>query len=260
MNKKIQGVDCVKKLLKMLVVAVLLVFTLGAPSVLAENNHGKESLIALGDSITFGYNLNQKNNHPAKAAFPYLIGDDANLRVRNLGVAGWQTEDLLATLNTSKKYQKAIQHADYITLTIGGNDLVEILKEANVESGGNPQQFQQLIQQKLATSPAFDNLAASIQKIRFLSHAPIILYNIYNPFQVNDPLHHVVAPYLPQINTAFTGIAANFNDVTVVDAYSAFNNHQAEFVISQDIHPTNAGQEKLAEIGLEVLYYEYIAH
>lgn len=32
------------------------------------------------------------------------------------------------------------------------------------------------------------------------------------------------------------------------------------FVISQNIHPTIAGQEKFTEIGLEVLYFEYIPH
>ncbi|WP_156874343.1 SGNH/GDSL hydrolase family protein [Planococcus halocryophilus] len=245
------------KLLKVFI-AFFLVLSLGTPSVFAENSQGKDSLVALGDSVPFGYNLSEYNNHPAKNAYPYLISDEADLRVRNLGVPGWQTSDLLAAIKTNKKYQQAILHADYVTITIGGNDFLEILRTANAESGGNPQLFQQLIQQKLFTSQAFGNLTASIEEIRKLTDSPIVLYNAYNPFQLNNPLHHISNLFLPQVNAAFTGIAYSYSDVRVADAYRAFSNNQANYVIPQDIHPTIAGQEELAKIGLRALQFDYI--
>lgn len=247
------------KLIKIFV-AALIALTLGTPTALADRNHdhGKDSLVALGDSIPFGYNLGDNNDHPAKIAFPYLIGDEADLRVRNLGVPGWQTHDLLAALDGNKKFRQAVRHADYVTINIGNNDFLEILRAANAESGGNPALFQQLIKQKLATSDAFDNLAMSIHEIRSLTDSPIVLYNIYNPFQLNDPLHQVSDQFLPQINAAFAEIADSFNDVELADAYSAFGDNQAEYVIPQDIHPTAAGQEALAEIGLEAFCFDFV--
>lgn len=248
-----------KKLLQMLI-AVFLVLSLGPLSVSADNNHGKDLLVSLGDSVPYGYNLGKNNNHPSKAAFPYLIGEKADLRVRNLSVYGWQTSDLLAAIETNKKYQKAIHHADYITITVGGNDFIEILRAANAESGGDPDLFKYLIQQKLSTSQAFENLAASIYEIRTISDAPIVLYNMYNPFQTNDPLHNVSNLFLPQVNAAFAEVAHSFNNVHIADAYSAFGSNQEKYVLPQDIHPTKAGQKKLAKIGIKAFHAEHVTH
>ena len=249
------------KLFKM-VLAVLLAFSLGAPTAFAhqDNGHGKDSLVALGDSIPFGYNLGTNNNNPAKTAFPFLIGDKADLRVRNLGVPGWQTADLLAALETDKKFRQAVRHADYVTLTIGSNDFLEILRAANAESGGDPQKFQQLLALKLADSDVFDNIAEIVEEIYSLTDAHIVLYNIYNPFQVNDPLHQLSDRFLPQINAAFAELATAYSDVELADAYSAFGDNQAKYVLPRDIHPTAAGQKVLAAIGLEAFCLDYAYH
>ena len=251
------------KLIKVFIAAAV-ALTLGTPTVLADrghdHDHGKDSLVALGDSVPFGFNLGENNDRPAKDAFPYLIGDEADLRVRNLGVPGWQTHDLLAALDTNKKFRQAVRHADYVTLNIGSNDFLEILRAANAKSGENQNLFLQLIKEKLATSDAFDNLAASLHEIRSLTDAPIVLYTIYNPFQLNDPLHQVSNQFLPQINLAFAEIADSFYDVELADAYSAFGDNQAKYVLPQDIHPTVAGQEVLAEIGLEAFCFDLVGN
>ncbi|WP_416144635.1 SGNH/GDSL hydrolase family protein [Planococcus koreensis] len=233
--------------------AILLVSSLTAPSAFAKNDNAKESLVALGDSIPFGFNLGQNNQNPANTSYPYLIGEDADLRVRNLGFSGWQSAQLLDALETDQKYRQAIDHSDYVAVTIGSNDLLAILRAAAAESGGNQALFQQLLQQKLATSNVFSNIAETIAEIRSLTDAPIVLYNVYNPFQLNDPLHYLADAVLPQINSGFTALAFANTNVYVADAYSAFGNNQAAYVIQGDIHPTNAGQEMLADIGLDAL-------
>ncbi|MDN7247032.1 SGNH/GDSL hydrolase family protein [Planococcus shenhongbingii] len=238
--------------------AVLIALSLGTPSAFAKSDQGKESLVALGDSIPFGYNLSQKNNNPAKIAFPSLLADEADLRVRNLGVPGWQTQDLLTALETNQKFRQAVSHADYVTVNIGNNDFLDILRTANAESGGNPLLFRQLLAQKLSNSDVFANVADIIEEIRTLTDAPIVLYNIYNPFQVNDPLHQVADQFLPQINAAFAGIANAYSSGVLADAYSAFGDNQAQYVLPGDIHPTAAGQQVLAEIGLQALNANYV--
>lgn len=105
------------------IAAVLLALSLGTPTAFAHQDHGhghsKDSLVALGDSIPFGYNLTKNNSSPAKIAFPSLIGDEADLRVRNLGVPGWQTTDLLTAFETNQKFRQAVRRADYVTVNIG---------------------------------------------------------------------------------------------------------------------------------------------
>lgn len=242
------------------IVAVLLALSLGTPTAFAHQDHGhghgKDSLVALGDSIPFGYNLTKNNDSPAKNAFPSLIGNEADLRVRHLGVPGWQTTDLLTALETNQKFRQAVRHADYVTVNIGSNDFLEILRSANVESGGNQQKFRELLTFKLANSDVFDNIAAILEEIRSLTDAPIVLYNIYNPFQVNDQLHQVSDLFLPQINAKFAQLADAYDDVELADAYSAFGDNQAKYVFPRDIHPTAAGHKVLAAIGLEALCFE----
>lgn len=241
-----------KKLIKTIVV-VLLISLLASPSVFAKSDNAKESLVAVGDSIPFGLNLGQTNQNPAKASYPYLIGKLADLRVRNLGVSGWQSDQLLEALQTDQKYRQAISHSDYVALTIGSNDLIAILREAAAESGGNQVLFQQLLGAKLNESDVFSNIQQIITEIRSLTDSPIVLYNVYNPFQLTNPLHYVADSVLPTINTAFTALALTNENVFLADAYTAFGNDQAAYVLPGDVHPTKAGQAKLAEIGLQSL-------
>lgn len=241
-----------KKLIKTIVI-VLLASLLASPSVFAKSDNAKESLVAVGDSIPFGFNLGQTNQNPAKTSYPYLIGKLADLRVRNLGVPGWQSDQLLEALQTDQKYRQAIIHSDYVAVTIGNNDLLAILREAAAESGGNQVLFQQLLGAKLNESDVFSNIQQIITEIRSLTDSPVVLYNVYNPFQLTDTLHYAADAVLPTINTAFTALALTNQDVYLADAYTAFGNNQAEYVLPADIHPTKAGQAKLAEIGLEAL-------
>lgn len=241
------------KFLLKIVVAIVLVGSLFSPTAFAKSDQAKESLVALGDSIPFGYNLGKTNQNPARTAYPFIIGDSADLRVRNLGVPGWQTSQLLEAIQTDQKYRQAVRHSDYVVLTIGNNDLLAILREAQIESGGNPALFQQLLQTKLSNSAIFVNIGAIIQEIRSLTDAPIVLYNVYNPFQVNDPLHLVATSILPQINFNFSAIAGFYPDVVLADAYTAFGSNQSQYVILNDIHPTIDGQIVLAQVGLRAL-------
>ena len=229
----------VKKIISLLS-AVALAGTLFSTSVFANENNSKGSLVALGDSIPFGYNLEQNNQHTSRDAFPYVIGKEATLRVRDLAIPGAKTTDLLTVLET-KKYQKAIEHADYMTLNIGSNDLLAAFSDLNVT------------QEEIGSVLA--NLKNDIAAIRNLSDSPIVVYNIYNPFQVSDPRHGVGDTLLQYINLQINLLVASLGDnkIVVADAYKAFGQNQALYVRAGDIHPTVLGQKVLAEIGLEAL-------
>lgn len=235
----------------LILLVVSLVFSTSA---FAKNDNGKNSLVALGDSIPFGYILDANNNHPSKDAFPFLMGKEADLRVNNLGIAGLTTGGMLNLLQNNQKYRQAVKHADYITLNIGNNDLLAALRAAAAVSGGNSETFYNQLIQNIQSSNVFENLKATIVEIRKLSDAPIVVFNVYNPFQVGDPLHYIALTALPLINgniKSFSGAGAN--NVVLADAYTAFGSNQAKYVIVGDIHPTVAGHVKLAKIGLQAL-------
>ncbi|PSL41834.1 lysophospholipase L1-like esterase [Planomicrobium soli] len=255
------------KLFRVLIV-FLMALSLPMTSAFAHNNygkdydrhHGKDTLVALGDSAPFGYSPHRNNDRPAKYAFPYLIGAKADLKVQNLAVPGWKTDDLLDALDTDKRFRHAVKKADYVILNIGGIDFIELLKAAHAESRGDNKLFHKLLAQKLANTDVFDNLNEIIKEIRSLTDAPIVLYNLYNPFQVKDPFHQVVDRYLPQINEGYKKLADSNKKVKLANADKAFGDNQAKYVFPKDVHPTKAGHVRLAKIGLRALKHEYSHH
>ncbi|WP_078427514.1 SGNH/GDSL hydrolase family protein [Alkalihalobacterium alkalinitrilicum] len=241
-------------------VILLIIFTLLFSSgAIAKSDNAKKSLVALGDSIPYGYNLGS-NEEPSRLAFPYLIGEEANLRVRNLAVPGWKTEDMLNALQNDQKYRQAVRHADYITLNIGSNDLLLALQIASSQCVDQIQ-FQQCLFEIIGDSAFFTNLNKILHEINLLSDAQIVVYNIYYPFRSDDPirghLNHVGLQVLPSINDQIASIS--FNKASIADAFNAFvigSDNPGANVILGDIHPSIEGHQVLADIGLEGLGFK----
>ncbi|WP_237740519.1 SGNH/GDSL hydrolase family protein [Paenisporosarcina sp. TG-14] len=233
---------------------ILLVISLVfSTSAFAKNDNGKNSLVSLGDSIPFGYNLDATNDDPSKKAFPFLMGKEADLRVNNLGIPGLTTGGMLNLLQNNQKYRQAVKHADYITLNIGSNDLIAALPDLQLAyflSEGNPALFQNFLIDYFAISTIFTNLNATIAEIRNLSDAPIVIHNIYNPIQEVNAFADSV---LSLINGNISSLVSEENNVFLADAYAAFDNNQGNYVIAGEVHPTVAGHVKLAEISLAAL-------
>lgn len=219
------------------------------PSASAKSPEAQTSLVALGDSITYGYNLGINNDHPSKEAFPYVIGQDEGFRVRDLGVPGWTSNQLLAALQTDPKFQEAVQHADVITLDIGSNDLLHGL---TFNSQGNPTGVD-----PNAINTMFFNLNQILTLIQSQSHAKIVVYNIYNAFQPKTPLNYLSETLLSwYVNPTIQSIVAThkkWGEVELADAFTSFEGNQPTLVRLGDIHPTEEGQNVLAKIGEQAL-------
>lgn len=244
-----------------LLAALVLVFPIIPSDAGAKGGNGKDSLVALGDSIPFGYNLENHNHRPSRDAFPHLIGEQADLRVRNLGQPGWTTEDLLTALQTDEKFRQSVRHADYVTISIGNNDLLSEFSSPDDQrvigqllQGGLTLDEWTLVHRMLEVPALLGNLNQIITEIKSLSDAEIVLYNIYNPFFTSDYERYGIAnALLNGINPLIAGLSDD--RVEIADAFTAFSggNHN-DFLIPGDIHPTFLGQQELAEIGFEALY------
>lgn len=90
------------------------------PTAVHANDTAAVKYVALGDSITSGYGVNESQ------AFPSLIAEKQNYTVVNHGQAGLTSEGLLASLEDSD-VAKDVATADIISITIGGNDLMNAL-------------------------------------------------------------------------------------------------------------------------------------
>jgi lysophospholipase L1-like esterase len=240
------------KFFSKLFLVLILFFYLSIPMAFAKNE--KENghlLVALGDSITFGYNLDPTNAYPSSQAFPALIADDFHYQLRNFGIPGDTSADLLAHLKT-KTYRQALSHAVVITLDIGSNDLLQgatsIIQSLILNPTYVPTAADMAILQNITANLA-GNLGGIIAQIREVTDAPIVLYTIYNPFYGAD---QKTAPILGGINGIISSYAQD-PSIAVVDAFGAFAGKQNTLVLPKDFHPTLQGQEVLEELAISAI-------
>lgn len=224
----------------------------------AEKND-KPNLVALGDSITFGYHLEPNQTQPSPHAFPNLIGN-GQYNVTNLGVPGWTSADLLNAVKTNTAFKKSLQSADLITLDIGSNDLLQASELQQMIQSQTPVQLTPQLQQKLmlAQQQLAINLQSIIINIKKQTRAPIILYNLYNPFGESSnlfgaSLHAFGEQVITSVDAQVINPLALLTNSHLADAYTAFNGNQATYIIPGDIHPTLAGHEALAALADKAL-------
>ena len=108
----------VKKLLGVAVLGAL--FLCLIPMARAQSENGT-SYVALGDSISSGYGLEE-----GTLSFAQRVAQDNGLELTNLAQDGETATSLLDKLQTGQ-VSEAVAQADIITITVGGNDLMNAL-------------------------------------------------------------------------------------------------------------------------------------
>ena len=221
------------------------------------------SYVALGDSITTGYGLAE-----GETAFPTTVANNVGATLTNLAADGETSASLLDKLTneSNEKYTdvtSAVQSADMITLTIGGNDLMDALyaylaekynegkdesaqmtaeqiKEMLTGQGGAVNigtlwslitpltQFPSATEFTTAVDMFSSNLSSIISQIKTLNAgARIVVATQYNPYShlSNQTIGSVVSAFDNGIRQLNTKISdlANQNEFEVADVYAAFS-------------------------------------
>ncbi|QQE78804.1 GDSL-type esterase/lipase family protein [Alicyclobacillus sp. SO9] len=225
----------------------------------AKNQNEGVSLVSLGDSITFGEHLPGsklpvvpgKQGTPSKYAYPFLVGKKEKWNVHDLGMAGYTSTQLLRYMK-NKRVKHDLRTADVVTVDIGSNDLIaaayNILEQMFKDPSNTSPQTQQAIFAKALNNYA-KKLPEIITQIRKQTDAPIILMTLYDPFPAGSSLHEITEPLLAKANHIVLQTAVEHNCM-LANIYSLMNHHQNELVRvkSNDIHPTIAGQEAIANV------------
>jgi lysophospholipase L1-like esterase len=244
-----------KKIFK-LVTAFVLIMSLFSATAYAKGKPGSGTtegpLVALGDSITFGYLLDgtEQRDIVDDQAFPSLMASSLKLKLSNLGIVGLRSDELLVKINDVESgYETEISNAKYISLYIGANDIMQDVYFSETKT----------LNQAFADMKVNHNLI--VEKIREITGAKIVIYNFYNPFhRTTDWLnYHTFELILPGYNAQLEQQGKHYKNVVYADAYSAFSvwDHDTYLISTEthpkDIHPSLKGHNKLAEIGVQAL-------
>lgn len=226
------------------------------------NAKTKKKYLALGDSITAGYLL----DNPEEDAFASILAKEYDFELTNEAVKGDKSKDLLAKLDNYN-----INDYDVITLCIGANDVLrefidKYLELSIVEMAeflGNikeNEEFNQKIEQNLVE---LDKNLEKIMSILKKGHAQIYMMNVYNPYKGNaiPTLESIADPYIQKMNKVIEKYA---KDVYFVNLYKEFKKTDDKIINSQNIktvhdpHPNVLGHKKIAQL-LSEKYYQFNA-
>lgn len=201
-----------------------------------ENDHALH-LVALGDSLTRG-----TGDETGKGYVGYLVDDlrtktKQPLQVTNLAVKGLRSKELVEQLK-QQEIQRQLKQADFVCLTIGGNDLFQ-----GGESLRNfsPQRIKQ-------TERAYlQNLETIFRTIRTVNSQAVVFYiSLYNPFhQLTNG--QVTSKIVRQWNYDSAEVAARYPNIIAVPTYDLFELHTNEYLYSDQFHPNKEGYKLIGE-------------
>ncbi len=223
-------------------------------------------LVAIGDSLTEG--IGDTTN---SGGYVPLISQSLTetyklnaVETDNFGVSGNRSDQILKRIKNKTDIQKSLKSADVIVLTVGGNDLMKIVK-SKLLNGLTTDSFTKPMAQY---KKRLENIFKEIRQ--YNETAPIYLFGIYNPFYVyfsditemqdivdnwNDTSQSTAEQegnsYFIPINDLLyngSGITENTTDSgTGSSSGSTSNSAENDLIFEKDhFHPNNLGYQIMA--------------
>lgn len=219
--------------------------------------------VAIGDSLTEGVGdtTNQGGFVPLLAqsltdTYDYQVTDS------NYGVSGNTSKQILQRMQEKTDIQKSLAKADMMTLTVGGNDVMAVIRK-NLTS----------LSVSTFTKPA-KSYQKRLRQIIELARAenedlPIYILGIYNPFYLNFPDMTEMQEIVDNWNNATESVTEEYANVYFVpindDLYKGINGEEGIVSTSGDqttvindvlfsgdhFHPNNIGYQIMSDVTME---------
>jgi lysophospholipase L1-like esterase len=204
--------------------------------------------VALGDSITHGYNCTNESNRFANLLYQQLKKQYRTLNPYILSKPGWKVANLCKAVESLPSC--IWDETKYVSILIGGNDLLRALpvllsKESRITHYA--QTFQK-------------HLTQLIQMIK-RPNMIICLGTLYNPFpnsilaercvsEFNDVIRNVARRH--HLRVADLHAVFQLNEKPLIDGYK--KGELRDFKLFRNpIHPTDLGHAKIAQVFLQSL-------
>jgi lysophospholipase L1-like esterase len=220
--------------------------------------------VALGDSIAYGYGLDsrEKDSYVGQVC-AYLEEQYDSVILKNFACNGQQSKELLDMLtnpeNENYRTSRAtLQYADIVTISIGSNDLLHLLRLDLTTD------IDELIQNsEPQLKEACENFAGIFPQIikEILSINPdakIYANNVYNPAKgLSDyaRFYDIAEYYINYLNAAFY----ESDEYELIDVKKAFDSQKKSMVNMAfsgrqiDPHPSKAGHKLIGKMVIKAM-------
>lgn len=194
--------------------------------------------LAFGDSLTVGYGAAPGLGFVPLYARALGAAVGREVSISNTGMNGATTHNLLENMRTDPDIHAHIRNADIMSITAGGNDLIQAALPFVFEGDAN------ILKSALQSYEA--NYRFMLETIRDIEGSgdnpmPIILVGLYNPL----PLMKEASVWVRKFNEYLHNLSGP--NVCVVDVYDMFLGRERELLYSDHIHPNARGYAVMAE-------------
>lgn len=195
-------------------------------------------IVGLGDSLTAGIGDNTKQGYVGHVKSLFETGDN-KVKLINLGVRGHDTTKLLKKLK-DPAVQNAVAHADVIFMTIGGNDIIKVVKK-NLLHLEMPL-FQK--QEKVYT----EKLSEVLATVRALNQNSKIYYvGLFNPFYEAFPEIEEMNEIVESWNESSIQVLKNYPNTDYIPIVDLFEQNTMSLLAHDYFHPNDEGYKLIGE-------------
>ncbi|MCM3129495.1 GDSL-type esterase/lipase family protein [Paenibacillus provencensis] len=251
-------------------------------------------IVALGDSITVGYEPGMEDYSTAPYGYVERLLEQGLLHERtvvtNYGIGGLKSNGLkefaqaifneetvtpeeiqpglpdarVASYMVSiRQIKQDVTEADVITITIGGNDVSELLVTAD---GMNDSDLNQRVEEMLAKYTL--EVTAAVQQLHAMnSNAMIVLADQYQPVPKvgNAGLYAKLMEASAEFTRTVDALAAELSTqgvpikvAHIAQAFAGGEGTMTHMIGSRDFHPNQLGYEAIAKVFAESIWGQYV--
>ncbi|RAK18883.1 lysophospholipase L1-like esterase [Anoxybacillus vitaminiphilus] len=213
-------------------------FGLTEPLTIAEDFFPRDmNIVALGDSLTEGVGDRTKSGGYLAYLEQKLLVHKAikSVAVTNLGKRGLRISQLDKVVNKNKD---VLQQADMIMITIGGNDMMKVVRSHFFDLS-----YSLFAKEQKQFAVKLEKLLKTLRSIN--EDAPIVLFGLYNPFgslQAIPEIEQVIQLW----NEGSKEIMDKYENTVFVEVADLFANRD-DVLYSDQFHPNDVGYQLMAE-------------
>ncbi|WP_017380531.1 GDSL-type esterase/lipase family protein [Paenisporosarcina sp. TG-14] len=197
------------------------------------------SYVALGDSLSVGIGSSLFAPGFVQRYKRYIEGElEQQISLLVFARPGFETGDVLKELENDY-IQKNIKESEILTITAGGNDLINATRKFQYEGDENV-----FLEALAACQTNYSNMLRKINDIKkdCDHHFIIRIPNLYNPF----PDFPLATKWVSKFNLHIKK-SEKYSRVRVADIYNAFFSHEQEYLSFDRVHPNDRGYEVIAK-------------
>lgn len=204
-----------------------------------------QKIVAIGDSLTQGVGDETESGGYVGILNHTFEDHNMNIKIENFGKKGNRSDQLLKRLE-NEKISSSVKEADIVLITIGANDIMNVVKNNFTNLTIEPFQEERI--------EYMERLRTIFTKIMELNpDAQIYLIGFYNPFERYFSDIEQLGMIMENWNEAGKTVTEEFDQVYFIPTEDLFKNSQIELLAEDYFHPNTSGYKLMAERVLDYL-------